>query len=119
MATNKKYIICKHTDDFVGYTANTEVTILKTHKDGYLTVTDGKHKWMVGEDEITESTPPINKLYYSIRVISAASQQEAEEKAENGEFEEAHPLCDAIVCEDMVIYCVARNQPQPWSHTTK
>ena len=106
MATSKKYIICKNIDDFVGYTANTEVTILKNHKDNYLTVTDGKHKWMVGEDEIKEvetTTTPTNKLYYSIRVISAATHEEAEEKVQCGEFDEDHPLCDVILPEDRVI----------------
>lgn len=44
-----------------------------------------------------------NKLYYSIRVISAATHEEAEERAENGEFNEDHPLCDVILPEDMVI----------------
>lgn len=38
--------------------------------------------------------------YYSIRVVNADSQEEADEKVRNNQFDESDPLCDTVMTSD-------------------
>jgi len=44
--------------------------------------------------------------FYSIRVIEAETQEEAIEKAENGEFNEDNPICDQVLCGNDAIHAL-------------